>query len=147
MLLTGPMVSAQQIIASNGDSKSVAGIEVSWTIGEVVIETVTGNSVILTQGFHQTKLLATAVNDPLFPDLEIKVFPNPTPGILTLKFSKYVEGSRYFLYELSGKILENKLILSEETEINMKPYANGQYILKLTNESLQEIQSFQIIKY
>jgi hypothetical protein len=141
------MVSAQQVVSSNGDSQSAAGFDVSWTVGEPVIATLISGSNTLTQGFHQTKLTITAVSELLFPGLEIKVFPNPTPDIITIHFSEYIEDSRYFLYDLRGKMLENKLILSADTEINMKKYASGQYILKLTNKSRQAIQTFQIIKY
>lgn len=147
LFLAGSVVSAQEVVSSNGDSKSAAGVEVSWTIGEAVIETLIDGSITLTQGFQQTKLTITAVSELLIPGLEIKVFPNPTPDIITIHFSEYIENSRYFLYDLRGKLLENKLINSADTEINMEKYAGGQYILKLTNKSRQPIQTFKIIKY
>lgn len=147
LFLAGSVVSAQQVVSSNGDSQSAAGVEVSWTIGETIIETYVSDANTLTQGFHQTKLTITAVSELLFPGIEIKVFPNPTQEFITIHFSEYVEGSRLWLYDLRGKLLENKLISSADTEINMKNYASGQYILKLTNKSRQPIQTFQIIKY
>jgi hypothetical protein len=147
LFLAGSVVSAQQVVSSNGDSQVAAGLEVSWTVGEAVIETLVGGSTTLTQGFHQTKLTITAVSELLIPGLEIKVFPNPTQDFITVHFSEYIEGSRYFLYDFTGKLLENKLINSADTEINMRNYASGQYILKLTNKSQQPIQTFQIVKY
>lgn len=147
LFLAGSMVSAQQVVSTSGNSQSTAGFEVSWTVGEAVMETLVGSSTTLTQGFHQTKLTITAVSELLIPGLEIKAFPNPTQDFITVHFSEYIEGSRYFLYDFTGKLLENKLILSADTEINMQKYAGGQYILKLTNKSRQPIQTFQIIKY
>ncbi len=147
LFLAGSMVSAQEVVSSNGDSKSAAGVEVSWTVGEAVVATLIGGSNTLTQGFHQTKLTITAVSELLLPGIEIKVFPNPTQDFITIHFSEYVEDSRYSLYDFTGKLLENKLISSDDTEINMSKYASGQYILKLTNKSRQPIQTFQIIKY
>jgi hypothetical protein len=141
------MVSAQEVVSSAGDTQSAAGYEVSWTVGEAVIETLIAGSNILTQGFHQTKLTVTAVSELLIPGLDIKVFPNPTQDFITVHFSEYIEGSTYFLYDFSGKLLENKLIHSADMEINMKNYASGQYILKLATKSLQPIQTFQIVKY
>lgn len=140
-------LSAQEVISSNGEAQAAAGVEVSWTVGEVVIDTYIGGSTALTQGFQQTKLTITAVSELLIPGLEIKVFPNPTPDIITIHFSDYVEGSKYWLYDLRGKLLENKLIHSADTEINMAQYASGQYILKLTAKSNRAIQTFQIVKY
>jgi hypothetical protein len=147
LFLAGSVVSAQQVVSSNGDSQSAGIVDVSWTVGEAVIETLVGGSTILTQGFHQTKLTITAVSELLIPGLKIKVFPNPTQDFITVHFSEYIEGSRYLLYDLRGKLLENKLITSEDSEINMNKYASGPYILKLTNKSRQPIQTFQIIKY
>lgn len=147
LFLAGSLVSAQQVVSSNGDSKSAAGVEVSWTVGEAVVETLVGSSNTLTQGFHQTKITVTALSELLFPGLEIKVYPNPTPEIITIHFSEYIENSSYFLFDLRGKLLENKIILSVDTEINMKNYASGQYILRLTDRSRQPIQTFKIIKY
>ena len=147
LFLAGSVVSAQQVVSSNGDSKSAAGVEVSWTIGETVIETFVSDANTLTQGFHQTKLTITALSEILFPGLEIKVFPNPTQDFITIQFSEYIEDSRYSLYDFTGKLIENKLINSADTEINMEKYASGQYILKLTNKSRQAIQTFKIIKY
>ena len=145
--LAGVMVSAQEVVSSNGDSKIAAGYEVSWTVGEAVIATMIGSTNTLTQGFQQTRLTVTAVTDLLYPGLEIKVFPNPTQEFITIRFSEYIEDTRYSLYDLRGKLIENKLINAADTEIDLKKYASGQYILKLTNKSRQAIQTFQIIKY
>jgi hypothetical protein len=141
------MVSAQEVVSSSGDSQSAAGFEVSWTVGELVIETLISGTNSLTQGFHQTKIAITAVDELLYPGMEIKVFPNPTQDLITIQFSEYIEDSRYSLFDFTGKLIENKLINSADTEISMDKYASGQYILKLTNKSQQPIQTFKIIKY
>ena len=147
LILAGSVVSAQQVVSSNGDSQIAASFEVSWTVGEPVIETFTDGSNVLTQGFHQTTIIIDAVSELLYPGIEIKVFPNPTPDIITIQFSEYIEDARYWLYDLRGKLLENKLINSTDTEINMKRYASGQYILKLTDKSRHTIQTFRVVKY
>lgn len=147
LLLYLPVASAQQVVASNGNSNSTTTVEVSWTIGESVIDTYVIDENILTQGFHQTRLTVTAISEILFPGLEINVFPNPTQDILTIQFNELIEGSSFRLYDLSGKLLENKLISSTATEISMKRYPSGQYILKLMDESMQTIQTFQIVKF
>lgn len=141
------VASAQEVVSSNGDSKSAAGYEVSWTVGEAVIATMISGTNTLTQGFHQSRITVTAMTDLLFPGIEIKVFPNPTQEFVTIRFSEYIEHTRYSLYDLRGKLIENKLINAADTEIDLKKYASGQYILKLTNKSRQAIQTFQVIKY
>ena len=55
LFLSGSLLSAQEIVSSNGDTQSAAGYELSWTVGEVVIETLIGGTNSLTQGFHQAE--------------------------------------------------------------------------------------------
>jgi len=147
LFLACSVVSAQEVVSSNGDSRSSAGVNVSWTVGETVIETFVSDANMLSQGFHQTKVTITALSEILIPGMEVKVFPNPTQQFITIRFSEYIEDTRYALYDLRGKLIENKLINAADTEIDLKRYASGQYILKLTNKSQQPIQTIQIIKY
>ena len=140
------IVSAQEVVSSNGGTQSASGFEVGWTIGEPVIATITGGTNTLTQGFNQTKLTITAVTELLVPGIEVKVFPNPTQDFITIHFSEFIENSSYYLYDFTGRLIENKLIISVETEIDLKNYASGQYILKLVKDSQQTLQTFKIIK-
>ncbi|MCB0683669.1 MAG: hypothetical protein KDC32_22625, partial [Saprospiraceae bacterium] len=68
---------APEVIASAGEHFATANAQLSWTVGEPVIETYTGSTAQLTQGFHQTNLTVVAVNDPTAA-FQVSVFPNPT---------------------------------------------------------------------
>ena len=85
-LLIGLVISAQEVVSSGGESQSVTGYQVSWTLGETVIETISSGGNILTQGFQQPKLSLTPVTDLLYPDIKMKVFPNPTQGFTNYTF-------------------------------------------------------------
>jgi len=63
-----------------GEHFATAGAQLSWTLGEAVIETYTGDKSQLTQGFHQTQLTVVALNESVtvFPVL---VYPNPTTAL------------------------------------------------------------------
>ena len=50
-----------EVIASSGDHFTGTDAQLSWTIGELVIDTYTNGSTQLTQGFHQTNLIITNV--------------------------------------------------------------------------------------
>jgi hypothetical protein len=60
-------LSAQEVVASSGNSGTITGYKVDWTLGEPVIETFTGSANILTQGMHQTKLLVTGLQEMTIP--------------------------------------------------------------------------------
>ena len=62
-LLIGLVISAQEVVSSGGESQSVTGYQVSWTLGETVIETISSGGNRLTQGFQQPKLSLNHVTD------------------------------------------------------------------------------------
>ena len=146
ILLIGTVLTAQEVISSGGETQSASGYEISWTIGEPVIETFTGSTNILTQGFHQSKLTVTPITEFLNSRIELKVFPNPTSDFVLIQFNELVENSGYTLFNLTGKVLESELLTSTSTKLDLKNYASGQYILKLTKNSTQPLQTFKIIK-
>ena len=136
---------AQTVVSANGGTATAAGTQISWTIGEPVTTTVSDGSNILTQGFHQSKLTVTAINDIQIAGVEIKVYPNPTSDYVTVHFNKVAEKPVYLLFDLSGRLMEQKNIESNDAKIDMTRYAGGSYILKLNN-GRQPLQSFKIIK-
>ncbi len=144
LLFTGNL-QAQKVVSANGGTATAAGTEVSWTIGEPITATVSDGTTTLTQGFQQSKLTVTAVNDIQVTGVEIKVYPNPTSNYVTVHFSKVMEKPAYFLFDLSGRIIEQKNIESTDAKIDMTRFAGGSYILKL-NSGQQPLQTFKIIK-
>ena len=144
-LSTTIILSAQEVVSSAGEIQSAAGYELSWTIGEPVIETVAAGGNTLTQGFHQTKLAVTAITDLLIPEIEIKVFPNPTQDFIIIEFNEFLENTDFLLYDLSGRVIKQAKINSSETRLNLKEYASGSYILKLMLNK-DPIQNFKIRK-
>ena len=57
VLLSGYYVSGQSVLSSvvstAGNTVEAGGIEISWTLGDLVIETQEVGSLIVTQGFQQ----------------------------------------------------------------------------------------------
>ena len=136
---------AQKVISANGGTATAAGTEVSWTIGEPVIATVSDGTTTLTQGFQQSKLTVTAVNEIQVAGVEIKVYPNPTSDFVTVHFSKVMEKPTYLLFDLSGRLIQQKNIESTDAKIDMTQFAGGSYILKV-NSGQQPLQTFKIVK-
>jgi hypothetical protein len=138
---------AQEVVASSGNSGSAAGYTVDWTLGEPVIETISGSGNILTQGMHQTKLLVTAISEMEFPGLEVEVYPNPTGRFLKIEVLQ--TGNEQFFYEISD-ITGRKLVLKElqgnAEEINMGSFVSGIYFLNVLSQNHKNVKVFKIIK-
>jgi len=139
-------VSAQEVISSAGETQKISGYEISWTIGEPVIETISAGTIILTQGFHQSKLTITPATEFLFSDIELKVYPNPTNEFITIYINKIGDNLNYFLYDLAGKLLETKPIITTETKLLLQTRSSGTYILKVQRDEKETLQTFKIIK-
>jgi hypothetical protein len=147
LLFVATISYAQQAVASSGNSGSAAGFTVDWTLGEPVIETISGSANILTQGMHQTKLLVTAIGEMAFPGVELKVYPNPTGRFLKIEVTQ--TGNEQFFYEISditGRKTVMKQMQSDTEEIDMGGYVSGIYFLNILTPDREYVNIFKIIK-
>ena len=105
-------VTAQEVVATQGESYSNGSGSIDFTLGEVVIATGTDGTNDLTQGFHQTNWNFLGVED-FAPNYEAIIFPNPTEDVLNIKTSMF-ENVTYTLYDGLGKLVMQD-ILSDAT--------------------------------
>lgn len=140
------MACAQEVISSAGETKQIPGYEISWTIGEPIIETYSSGTNTLTQGFHQTKLIITAIDDIRAQIPELKVYPNPASEFIIIHFSAETGKKEFTLYDLEGKAIKQDSFSNSETRIDVRSLAGGTYLLKIImSESIQN-QTFKIVK-
>lgn len=140
---------SNEVISSNGNYYKNANIAVSWTIGEAFIESYSKSSVILTQGFHQPILIESDSNPGgilIDKNITISIFPNPTFNSINISIINFEKYSKALLYDGLGKIITETTIAQQLTEINMKPFSEGIYYLKVLDNQNQ-IQSFKIEKF
>ena len=143
--LTG--LQAQESVNVNGGNASGSGGSASYSVGQVVYTTNTGTGGSLTQGVQQpfeisvvTGIEQTAIN------LAISAYPNPTFDFLQLKVeTEKFKDLSYQLYDMNGKLLQNKKITGKLTSIAMSNFVTATYFVKIT-EGNKEIKSFKIIK-
>jgi len=139
-------LSAQQVIAATGNHAASSSGSVSWTIGESITKTLTGTGSILTQGFHQTSLTITIMNELPDPGYPVTVFPNPVSFNAKLRIEKEkFTKMEYLLYDMNGTLLMRKPVEAIETEIPFSTLLPATYILRIT-KNLIEVKTFKIIK-
>ena len=136
-------VTAQEVLATQGDSYSNASANIDFTIGEVIIDTGTDGTNDLTQGFHQTNWNFLGVED-FAPDYEASIFPNPTSDVLNIRTSTF-ENVTYTLYDAQGKLVMQDVLSADQTPIQVSQLAPGSYSLTLNNET-QNLKTFKLIK-
>ena len=74
----------------------------------------------------------------------VKVFPNPTQGLVTLQFEQPVENSYYQLNGLEGQLLSEGRISTTTITIDLTEYRTGVYLLTIALNN--EKETWKIIK-
>ena len=136
-------VSAQEVVATQGESYSNGTINIDYTIGEVVINTGTNGTNDITQGFHQTNWNFLGVEDHA-PSYEATIFPNPTSEVLNIRTSTF-ENVTYTVYDAQGKLVLQNMLSAEQTPIQVSQLAPGNYSIILNNQT-QNLKTFKLIK-
>ncbi len=145
-ILASPALFAQEVTSSAGNYTEAGGVQLSWTLGEPVIETVTNGNTILTQGFHQTNLTVTAIGQLQAADMSLKVYPNPTSDFIKIELENETGPINYSLFDLNGKLIFQDIITDINAKIPMSNYETGVYFLEVSNKNKRVLQTFKIVK-
>lgn len=140
---------AQNAVVTAGGDASGNGGSVSFSIGQPFYVQLNGSDGSISQGVQQPYevQVVTDLNHTQGIQLNMSVFPNPTTDFLTLTLGNHVSSNfEYFLYDINGKLIENKSITENNTAIDMKSYHSSIYFLKVLQNSL-EVKVFKIIKF
>lgn len=145
-LLCVQIAFAQEVVSSAGETQQAGNYELSWTLGEPAILTYSAGSNILTQGFHQSKLVVTAIDEPEMLVSKLKVYPNPTSDYLMIHFTSEFQDKQYSLFDMNGKMIRINSISDSDTRIDVSTLASGTYLLRIGTTKSDRIQSFKIVK-
>lgn len=109
---------------------------ISYTIGEMpLIQSWQSNGLLITQGLLQPYCFVADTLYECYGQTEIKVLPNPSPGVFSLRLSLLKKGNvKTLLFDASGKILQtNEFAYNtfSTTQYNIQNLANGVYYLQL----------------
>ena len=144
--LTG--LQAQAVIPAIGGDYIGSGGSVSYSVGQAFYITNRGTNGSVAQGVQQAFEITdlTGIESPRGITLQYSAFPNPTSGFLKLKVEDFnMENLFYQLYDMSGKLLEYKMVKGNETIIVMSQLMPATYFLKVI-QNTKEVKSFKIIK-
>lgn len=153
-ILSGASLWAQtispELIQSAGfDTIFGTNAMISWSIGEVLIETNAGTEEIVTQGFHQPSYILVSQSETnLFP-YEVEIYPNPTEEFIWIKVERDEDTPLDIqLIDISGKILSTQSTVGKDIQIQMdlSQLASGFYLIELRTSDAQFQKTFKIQK-
>jgi hypothetical protein len=145
---TGSILFGQQAVLTAGADVAGTGGTVSYSVGQVVCQTHTGTSGSVTEGVQQPYEISvlSSIKATTGITMTCSAYPNPTADYLILKVENYAfDNLRYQLFDMQGKLLESKIITSDQTNIPMNAFTPATYLLKVIHPN-NEITTFSIIK-
>jgi hypothetical protein len=146
LALTG--LQAQTAVTIAGCNASGSGGSVSFSAGQVFYTTNTGTNGSLAQGVQQPYEISIVTGNEEVNGISLQwvLYPNPTTDFLTLKIEDEIPSQCHAsLYDLNGKLLENKKMESNEISLDMSNYDPSTYFLKVIMDN-KEVKTFKIIK-
>jgi hypothetical protein len=149
ILLLGLGLTAQAQQATTATSGNASGSlgTMAYSVGQIVYTTNTGTKGSVAQGVQQPYEISIVLgveNNAI--KLELTAYPNPTANFLTLNVGETELSTLNFqLYDMSGKLIESRKILSSNETIAMENLLPATYFLKVTNNN-KEVKTFKIIK-
>jgi hypothetical protein len=146
-LLHGQTLSPD-IISTSGNYDQGPGMSLSWTVGEIMTETLNGSGCMLTSGFQPYLVGIVNVIQYSKTDFDLNIFPVPASHFLTVQTGASLQGQLNLdLLDLNGKRMMVKRIDKGSNSIDLSFLQSAEYVLQITDEEGNLIRSVKIIKY
>jgi hypothetical protein len=142
--LTFAQTNTLQVVGSAGNTVTSGNTQLTWTIGEPIVNTATSTNNILTQGFNQGVLLITAIDD--LKNTTVTIQPNPTSDFAIIKLDdQNLSNAQYTLTDINGKVIQQNKIENKQTSVSFQDLANATYFIQVVTNN-QKAKTFKVIK-
>ena len=129
------------IVPVGGDAQSNNG-SVSYTVGQIAIQTNGNQSVSVAEGVQQPyEIMVVGTNEYPQIVLNAKIYPNPTENIAQLELNGFeipVGGFHAILYDGNG-------VTDDVTQFEIGHYATGTYHLEL-RDGKRVLKTFKVVR-
>ncbi|MDD3875653.1 MAG: T9SS type A sorting domain-containing protein [Bacteroidales bacterium] len=133
------------VISNAGTTATAGGVRIDYTLGETVVETFSAGGNTLTQGFHQTNLTITAIeNVELFA--EISIYPNPSKDFVNIDIPADYDLLDITLYDVLGSLINKQTEVSGSVTLDVTNISVGTYYLQVINPINRELKTFKLVK-
>ena len=146
IILSMMSLCAQSAIVPIGGDMEGSGVTISYTIGQIAVQSYGEGSTRIFEGVQQPYEIQTIGIDN-YPGITLNamIYPNPTLGNVQLTMNNVQLEGEVRVFDLNGKFLFSKKIEGETTMIPMSDLATGTYFVNVLNGT-QVLKSFKVIK-
>lgn len=147
-MMTAGVFAQSAIVPVGGDAQSNGG-SVSYTVGQVAVQTSSNGTISVAEGVQQPyEIMTVGVDD--YPQIVLNavVYPNPTENIAQLQLNGFeipIGGFRAILYDGNGKMLQSLNVTDDITPFQIGQYATGTYYLEL-RDSKRLLKTFKVVR-
>lgn len=147
LLTTNEIARAQVSPVATGGKASGSGGTSTYSVGQSTYINTTTATGSITQGVQQPYEIQTTLGtDKNSIELSFVAYPNPTVGNLTLSVGDFdFSNASYQLFDLTGRLLLQKIIAASTCSIAMESYPQATYLMKIFKNG-KTIKTFKIIK-
>lgn len=136
---------AQEAVVPAGGNAIGSGGSLSYSVGQLVYTVISDQNNSIVQGVQQPYEISVVISVPEVQLMNnVSLYPNPTVNevVLSLNFS---EGLYYRIIDIKGAFMESRMIMADQTIIDMSRYSASTYLLELIQNN-KTIQTYQIVK-
>ena len=146
VILLIPLISSygQNSINTTGGNINSNGINLSYSIGQLKINTIGSNSSTLNLDFVQGVQYAFNIYDcSRLASIELSVYPNPSSKIVYIKTIDEPK-LKLIIFDIAGRLIYEQT-LEGSTTVDVENYSNGTYIFAFYG-FCGLIKSFKVLK-
>jgi len=146
MVLSAMSLCAQSDIVPMGGDIEGNGVTVSYTIGQIAVQSYGEGTTRIFEGVQQPYEIQTIGIDN-YPGITLNamVYPNPTLGNVQLTMNNVQFEGEVKVFDINGKYLFLKKIEGETTMIPLAELATGTYFVNVLNGT-QVLKTFKVVK-
>ena len=146
IILLIPLISSygQNSINTTGGNINSNGINLSYSIGQLKINTIESNSSTLSLDFVQGVQYAFSIYDcSRLASIELSVYPNPSSKIVYIKTIDEPK-LKLTIHDIAGRLISEQTLKGSIT-VDVENYSNGTYIFAFFG-FCGLIKSFKVLK-
>jgi len=140
----------REVTATAGDYAITPSYQISWTVGDVAVNTIQTGNLIVTEGFQQNDINITAISEIEFSG-EISLFPNPVNDMLNFEVRSEEDMDLIGeLFDATGKkVLEIprfSVYSAYQGQLDFSNLPAGNWFLKFHSKVDDSEKTFKIVK-
>jgi tricorn protease-like protein len=140
-----------QAVTSSGAIMNQSNSKISFTVGEIVVKTITDGTNSIGQGVVNSSItnIVTAIKETDFTKIKLKVYPNPFSELVYVDITESkISNILLTVYDINGNQINSQTYNAGNNHIgiNTQNWQNGNYIITISDIKGELLGSYKLLK-